>query len=91
MNDCQAIHYLEFADQNWLAQQIELVFSDSKIKKFARVTTIESFSLVDMNRIFKLLRNGKLGKAGVEFEEFLDKQEALNWLLTNVDQSVVRV
>ena len=58
---------------------------DSQLKKFARITTVESSSIVDMNRIFNYLRNNKFIKTQASFEEFLDKQKALNWILTDID------
>ncbi|PIQ20275.1 MAG: hypothetical protein COW65_15950 [Cytophagales bacterium CG18_big_fil_WC_8_21_14_2_50_42_9] len=86
LSDSQAIHYLELADQNWLVQEFKLILSHSNMKKFARVTTIESFSLVDMSQTFNRFNNG-LDKLKVEFEEFLDNQEAMNWILADVDQA----
>jgi len=59
----------------------------TQLKKFARITTIESFSLVDMNRIFAQLKRPGTGKVVIKFEEFLDKQEAFSWILADVERS----
>ena len=85
--DSQAIHYLEFADQNWLANEIGPLCFKTQLKKFARITTIESFSLVDMNRVFAKLQRQGPGKQVTKFEEFLDKQEAFSWILADVERS----
>jgi len=91
LSDSQAVHYLEFADQNWLAYEIGYMLYNSDMKRLARITTIESFSLVDINRVFNYVRNNCLGSAKVEFDEFLDKQEAFNWILSDVDQLAVTI
>ena len=87
ISDSQAIHYLEFADQNWLANEIGPLCLHRQLKKFARITTIESFSLVDMNRIFAQLKRRGPGKVATKFEEFLDKQEAFFWILADVERA----
>ena len=87
ISDSQSIHFLEFADQNWLANEMGPLCFKTQLKKLARITTIESFSLVDMNRIFAQLKRPGPGKVVTKFEEFLDKQEAFSWILADVERS----
>lgn len=80
LSDARAIHYLEFSDQNWLLQHIAPFLKISKLKKFARITTKEGYSLMDVIRIYEGIEQKVDFEVKTEFEMFLTQETALNWL-----------
>ena len=80
LSDARAIQYIEFADQNWLLNEIVPMLKISHLLKFARLTTTESLMLLDVTRVIDLV--GKLTDLGVKtkLEQFTSKEAALAWL-----------
>ena len=85
LSDARAIHYIEFADQNWLLQQMAPLLKTSNLKKFARLTTEESLALLDVVRVYNMVE--QLTELGIttKLELFTTKEAALNWLMKDVE------
>ncbi|MHC2990665.1 hypothetical protein OB13_03355 [Pontibacter sp. HJ8] len=82
LSDAKAIHYLEFADQNWLISEMAPVLKKSQLVKFARLTTQEGMLMMDVARLYEMV--GKLTALGIttQLEMFTSKEAALEWLLS---------
>lgn len=82
LSDAKAIHYLEFADQNWLLNEMAPVLKQSQLVKFARLTTQEGMLMMDAARLYEMV--GKLTALGIttQLEMFTSKEAALEWLLS---------
>lgn len=80
LSDSRAIHYLEFADQNWMMAHIFPLLPDSHLVKFARITSIESIALMDTARIYSSLEHMQGTELKTQLEIFTDKESALEWL-----------
>jgi hypothetical protein len=80
LSDARAVHYLEFADQNWILQFMVPLLFTSKLLKFARINSEESLSLLDVDRILQNLE----AVAGIKYTDyvalFLNRQKAVDWL-----------
>ena len=85
LSDARAIHYLEFADQNWLIREMAPLLQKTKLVKFARLTTIESLSLLDATQVYGKLEKLTHLKIKTALELFTDKDVALDWLFSDVD------
>jgi hypothetical protein len=81
LSDARAIHYLEFADQNWLLREMAPVLRKSRLVRFARLTTPEGM-LMDVARLYGMV--GELTGPGItpRLEMFTDREAALEWLLS---------
>jgi hypothetical protein len=75
LSDARAVHYLEFADQNWFLHYMVPLLRGSKLLKYARINSEESLSMLDTDRILQQLDLSK-GRVGI----FLDRAAALDWL-----------
>jgi len=84
LSDAQAIHYLEFADQNWLLNEMAPVLKKSQLVKFARLTTQEGMLMMDVARIYTMVE--KLTALGIstKLEMFTSKEAALEWLFSDI-------
>ena len=80
LSDACAIHYLEFSDQNWLLQDIAPYLKTTPIKKFARVTTKESYAMMDISRVYDSIKLLKDIQVSTQFDSFFSVEEALEWL-----------
>ncbi|MEJ8757237.1 hypothetical protein WG947_09540 [Pontibacter sp. H259] len=80
LSDARAIHYLEFADQNWLLEEILPILPNSKLKKFARISTVESIALMDVARIYSSMDKLSALTIKTQTEVFINKEDALEWL-----------
>lgn len=80
LSEAHAIHYLEFADQNWMLELIYPLLPKSNLLKFARVNTVESIALMDVARICTTLEQLPEFTLKTQLEVFSSKESALNWL-----------
>ena len=76
-----ALQYLEFSDQNWLLNQVLPMLRNTCLKKYARLTTKERMTLMDMARIVEGIDRDPVLSGPVEFQEFFSVEDALDWLL----------
>jgi hypothetical protein len=83
LSDAQAIHYIEFADQNWMLSEMAPVLKKSRLVKFARLTTPEGMLMMDVARLYDMV--GKLTALGIttKLEMFTSKEAALEWLFSD--------
>jgi hypothetical protein len=86
LSDSRAIHYLEFAEQNWILDFMAPMLGDSCLSKFARVNSQESLALLDIDRILYRLESSPHVRCDLEVAVFMHKQEALNWLFPEAEQ-----
>ncbi len=82
-SDARAIHYLEFADQKWVLTNIAPQLPLTKVRKFARLSSLESISLMDINHMYDAVEEKGVVN-GTKCEIFTDKNEALHWLFSEV-------
>jgi hypothetical protein len=75
LSDARAVHYLEFADQNWFLHFMVPLLRSSRLLKYARINSEESLSMLDTDRILQQLDLTK-GRVGI----FLERAAALDWL-----------
>ena len=80
LSDARQVHYLEFADQNWILNHMAPLLGNSCLNKFARVNSIEGLSLQDLDRVMKRLEDSPHVKSSLEIAVFLDVEESLDWL-----------
>lgn len=80
LSDSRTVHYIEFADQNWMLDQIMPLLPKAKLLKFARITTLESIALMDLSRIFNSLDDLTTSGISTTLEVFTNKEDALDWL-----------
>lgn len=87
LSDARAIHYIEFADQNWLLREMAPMLKKSDLVKFARLTTEENLAQLDVIRVYNLVE--KLTELGIntKLELFTNKEAALEWLFEEVSDS----
>jgi hypothetical protein len=83
LSDSRKVHYLEFADQNWMLRDMVPLLGNSCLHKFARINSEESLSLLDIDRVLSGLEQSPDIKINVEVALFIDRQQALNWLFPN--------
>ena len=83
LSDAQAIHYLEFADQNWMLSNMTPVLKKSQLVKFARLTTPEGMLMMDVARLYNMVE--KLTALGIttKLEMFTSREAALEWLFSD--------
>ncbi|MBC5772708.1 hypothetical protein H8S95_01420 [Pontibacter sp. KCTC 32443] len=79
LSDSRAIHYIEFADQNWILEHVAPLLPKVALKKFARLSTLESLSLMDSTRIYAMLEQLPFER-NTQLEVFTTTEEALEWL-----------
>jgi len=80
LSDARAIHFVEFADQNWMLREMTPLLLKSELIKFARISNKESMSLLDIQRVYSELNNLGPQRPATELEVFLTKEDALLWL-----------
>lgn len=80
LSDARAIHYVEFADQNWMLELIYPLLPKSNLLKFARVNTLESIALMDVARVCTKLEQLPEFKLKTQLEVFNYKATALDWM-----------
>jgi hypothetical protein len=80
LSDSRKVHYLEFADQNWMLRDMVPLLGNSRLTKFARINSEEGLSLLDVDRILNGLEQSPDINITVEVAVFVDRQQALNWL-----------
>ena len=80
LSDSRAMHYLEFADQNWMLELIYPLLPKMALLKFARVNTLESIALMDGARVCRQLEQLPEFKLKAQLEVFSSKEAALDWL-----------
>lgn len=85
LSDSRAVHYLEFAEQNWILDRMAPLLGHSCLTKFARVNSPEGLDLLDMDRILYGLELSPHVKSDFEIAVFMDKQQALNWLFPRAE------
>jgi hypothetical protein len=86
LSDSRKVHYLEFADQNWMLRDMVPLLGNSCLSKFARINSEEGLSLLDVDRVLSNLDQSADIKINVQVAVFLDKQQALNWLFPTGEQ-----
>lgn len=84
LSDAKAIHYIAFADQNWLLREMLPMLQKSDLLKFARLTTEESLLQLDVVRVYSMVE--QLTQFGIKtkLELFTNKVTALNWLFDDI-------
>lgn len=80
LSDARAIHYLELADQNWVMREIVPMLPQINLQKFARLSKMESISLMDIPQVFDKLGQLPDFKSKHKLEIFATKEDALHWL-----------
>jgi hypothetical protein len=80
LSDARAVHYLEFADQNWMLQFMVPLLRTSHLVKYARINSEESLSLLDMDRIVENIESSASKDNKGKVAVFVDRQSALDWL-----------
>jgi hypothetical protein len=80
LSDARALHYVEFADQNWMLELIYPLLPKSNLLKFARVNTLESIALMDVARVCTILEQFPEFKLKTQLEVFNFKAAALDWM-----------
>jgi hypothetical protein len=88
LSDARAIHYLEFADQNWLLREMAPLLKKSYLKKFARLTTKESLLLLDVIRVYDMVNQWTELGIETKLEMFTNKEDAINWLFSDFEVPV---
>jgi hypothetical protein len=85
LSDSRAVHYLEFADQNWILDHMAPLLGNSCLTKFARINSAEGLALLDMDRILHGLEISPHVKSDLELAVFMEEQGALNWLFQEAE------
>lgn len=85
LSDSRAVHYLEFAEQNWILDRMVPLLGNSRLIKFARINSQESLTLLDIDRILAALELSPHIRYGQQIAIFMDKQEALSWLFPKTE------
>jgi hypothetical protein len=85
LSEASPVHFIDFADQNWMLREMAPLLLNSNLIKFARVSNKESASLLDIHRIHSELRMMNNSNPLVELEIFLDKEQAMTWLFFDFD------
>ncbi|MEJ8803850.1 hypothetical protein [Pontibacter sp. H249] len=80
-----AILYLEFSDQNWVLDHVIPPLRLSGLTKYARITTKECMTLMDVSRIISNLDQEKISGSKLTLEQFLTEEDALDWLLSELE------
>ncbi|WP_299824765.1 hypothetical protein [uncultured Pontibacter sp.] len=84
LSDARAIHYIEFADQNWIIQHMAPLLNTTSVKQFARLTNKESLTLMDAARVFTALENLPHVQSRTQFNVFTSKADAYTWLFPEI-------
>ncbi|MFD2245247.1 hypothetical protein [Pontibacter ruber] len=81
LSDARALHFLEFADQNWLLRELVPRLITSPLLKYARITTQESLAMFDVQRICDSIEAApELAGIKTQIQVFLDPETAIDWL-----------
>ncbi len=88
LSDAQAIHYLAIGDQNWIVTEIAPLFRNTQLMMFARLTSHTNLELLDAVQIISRVEKLRDLNINTQFELFTGKKEALNWLFSDLNQSV---
>lgn len=83
LSDSRKVHYLEFADQNWMLRDMVPLLGNSSLTKFARINSEEGLSLLDIDRVLNGLEESPDININVKVAVFVDRQQALNWLFSD--------
>ncbi|MBC3541139.1 hypothetical protein ACFSC6_03085 [Rufibacter sediminis] len=86
LSEARPIPYLEFADQNWVLREMKPILIKSTLKKYARISSKESISLLDIHRIYSALNDEQDPNLKTHFESFTSKDAALDWLFSDFEQ-----
>ncbi|KAA3437062.1 hypothetical protein [Rufibacter hautae] len=86
LSDARPIPFLDFGDQNWILREMKPLLRTSSLKKYARLSSMESINLLDVDRIYSSLTEDAKGDLKTQFESFTNKQAALSWLFADFDQ-----
>ncbi|WP_345163310.1 hypothetical protein [Nibribacter koreensis] len=84
LSDPRAIHYLELGDQNWLIKDMAPLLKQSSLLKFARLVTKESLEMMDIVQILGNLEKTLDLEIQTQFELFVNREDALEWLLADL-------
>ncbi|QMU28034.1 hypothetical protein [Adhaeribacter radiodurans] len=72
--------YLEVVDQNWLMREIMPLFKENNLR-FAYLISKTTLAAMDIFRIQAAVEANMPGKNQMELNTFLNKDEAINWLM----------
>ncbi|RNI22002.1 hypothetical protein [Rufibacter latericius] len=86
LSDARPIPFLDFADQNWVLREMKPLLMTSPLKKYARLSSMESISLLDIHRIYSSLTDEQEIEVKTQFESFTSKEAALDWLFSEFGQ-----
>ncbi|WP_210465711.1 MULTISPECIES: hypothetical protein [Rufibacter] len=86
LSDARPIPFLDFGDQNWILREMKPLLRTSSLKKYARLSSMESINLLDIHRIYSSIAEDDKGEFKTQFESFTSKQAALDWLFAEFDQ-----
>jgi hypothetical protein len=78
--DVRCRNYLDLGDQNWLVREIFPLLSDRHIR-FAYLVSTVGLEIMDTFHIHDSVINNPELKRHLEIDIFLDKEDALKWLL----------
>ena len=86
LSDARAIHFIEFADQNWLLREMAPMLKKSNLVKFARLTTAENLAQLDVVRVMNQVEQLTGLGIGTKLDLFTNMEAALDWLFEDVGQ-----
>ncbi|HEY4651295.1 MAG TPA: hypothetical protein VIG72_07760 [Pontibacter sp.] len=82
LSDSRAMHYLELGDQNWIIREITPILQHIPLVKFARLTTLQSLSMMDVPRVYDKLEQLPEWRQKAALEVFTNKADAVSWLFS---------
>ena len=85
LSDARKVNFFDYADQNWLLQEVVPILKQEKLLKVARVITKESYLLMDAHRIFQKIEADEEVRSQTKLELFVDIDTALDWLFEEGD------
>ncbi|NEM98489.1 hypothetical protein [Pontibacter burrus] len=80
LSDSRAIHYLQLADQNWLIRLVTQLLPQVKLRRFARLNTLESLAMMDVPRTLNELEKLPDWQQHTLTKVFTEEDDALAWL-----------
>jgi hypothetical protein len=78
--DIQNRSYLDISDQNWLVREVFPLLKGRRIRLAYLVSTV-GLEIMDVFHVHDLVINNSELKRHLEIDIFLDKEDALKWLL----------
>lgn len=87
--DVRNRNYLDMSDQNWLVRDI-LPRLKGRHFRLAYLVSLAGLEIMDTFHIHNSIRNNPEFKEDLEIDIFLDREEALKWLLDSHDTLVKR-